>query len=291
VQEVCVLFVDVTGSTSLYEAVGDDLAHRAIDDCIAMFREKTHGAGGRVVKTIGDEVMAVFPQASSAADAAVEMQAAIEQMPRVGDVKMGARIGFQHGAVVERDGDVFGDTVNIAARLSSLAARGQVMTSRETVERMTAAQRRLTRRLYSIPVKGKANEVDLYEILWQESEEQTTLASQRSVVDSPSAKLLLRYLGNELVLKPGSNAVTLGRDKEAGIVIVDRMASRTHAKIDCRLGKFLLHDHSANGTYVAFQGEPEILLRREEILLRGRGVIAFGQPSSNASDVMEFACE
>ena len=284
------LFVDVSGSTGLYESAGDAAAHAAIDKCIGIFRDRTQAAGGRVVKTIGDEVMSVFEEPSAAADAAVEMQLAIQQVPAVGDARIGVRIGFHHGPVVARDGDVFGDTVNIAARLSSLAIRGQIMTSRETVEHMSPAQRRLTRRLYSITVKGKANEVDLYEILWEESEEQTTLASQRTMAKRAD-KLRLTYLGNEIVLEPGSDTVILGRDKEAGIVIIDRMASRSHAKIECRLGKFLLRDHSANGTYIAFEDEAELLLRREEIMLRGRGEIAFGQPRSTASDVMQFVCE
>jgi len=285
-----VLFVDVSGSTGLYESAGDSLAHAAIDKCISLFRNRTEAAGGRVVKTIGDEVMSVFDEAAAAADAAVEMQLAIQEMPPVGEAHIGIRIGFHHGPVVARDGDVFGDTVNIAARLSSLASRGQIMTSRETVEHMSPSQRRLTRRLYSITVKGKANEVDLYEILWQESEEQTTLASQRTMAKRAD-KLRLKYLGNEIVLGPGSESITLGRDKAAGIVIVDRMASRSHAKIECRLGKFLLCDHSANGTYVAFEDEAELLLRREEVMLRGHGEIAFGQPRSTASDVMQFVCE
>lgn len=284
------LFVDVSGSTRLYESAGDTIAHAAIDKCIATFRDKTQAAGGRVVKTIGDEVMSVFAEASAAAEAAVEMQLAIQDMPAVGESKIGVRIGFHHGPVVERDGDVFGDTVNIAARLSSLASKGQIMTSRETVEQMSPTQRRLTRRLYSITVKGKANEVDLYEILWQESADQTTLASQRTMAKRAD-KLRLTYLGNEVVLEPGSNSITLGRDKDAGIVIIDRMASRSHAKIECRLGRFLLHDHSANGTYIAFEDESEMLLRREEVMLRGRGEIAFGQPRATATDVMRFVCE
>ena len=285
------LFVDVSGSTRLYEGQGDTIAHAAIDRCIAVFRAKTVASGGRVVKTIGDEVMAVFDDAGPAADAAVEMQLAIQQMPAVGTSKLGIRVGFHHGPVVEREGDVFGDTVNLAARLSSVASSGQVMTSRETIERLSPAQRRLSRRLYSINVKGRNTEVDLYEILWQESEEQTTLASQRTIVKSRSEKLRLKYLGNEIVIEPGSDATTLGRDKGAGIVIVDRMASRSHAKIECRLGKFVLRDHSANGTYVTFDDEDEMVLRREEIVLRGQGKIAFGQPSAGASDVMDFACE
>jgi adenylate cyclase len=291
VDETTVLFVDVSGSTRLYETAGDAVAHAAIDRCISIFTEKTRAAGGRVVKTIGDEVMAVFPDPGCAADAAVEMQLAIAGTDPVGDTKIGIRIGFHHGPVVERDGDVFGDTVNVAARLSTLASKGQVMTSRESIERMTPAQRNMSRRLYNIGVKGKAQEVDLYEILWEQGAEQTTLASQRTIAQPANGRLRIKYLDNEMVLPGNAGTLTLGRDKTAGIVIVDRMASRSHAKIESRIGRFVLQDHSANGTFVTFEDEHEMVLRREEVVLRGRGYIAFGQPRATANGVLEFTCE
>src|SRR5207253_10211820 len=130
----CVLFADVSGSTKLYETVGDAAAHSAIDLCVKLFCALTEQHGGRVVKTIGDEVMAVFPEARGAGKAAVDIQLSIHDMAPVDKVRLGVRIGLHHGAVVERDGDVFGDTVNLAARLTEMASKGQIITSLETVE-------------------------------------------------------------------------------------------------------------------------------------------------------------
>ena len=285
-----ILFADVSGSTRLYEHAGDALAHAAIEKCIAIFRDKTQHGGGRVIKTIGDEVMSVFPDASGAANAAAEIQMAIQELPPVASSKIGVRIGFHYGPVVEREGDVFGDAVNLAARLAGLAAKGQIMTSRETVDRMTPTQKAFSRRLYSIEVKGKAQEVDLYELLWQQSGEETALAT-RSEVRKAHAQLRLRYLGQDIVLDVTRSSITLGRDKLADVTIVDRMGSRLHGKIEYRLGKFVLGDHSANGTFVTFENEPEIVLRREEVVLRNKGSIAFGQSRETASEVAEFTCE
>ena len=285
-----ILFADVSGSTRLYEHAGDALAHAAIEKCIAIFRDKTQAGAGRVIKTIGDEVMSVFPDASGAANAAAEIQMAIQELPPVASSKIGVRIGFHYGPVVEREGDVFGDAVNLAARLAGLAAKGQIMTSRETVDRMTPTQKAFSRRLYSIEVKGKAQEVDLYELLWQQSGEETALAT-RSEVRRTQAKLRLRYLDQEVLLDGSKGSLTLGRDKLADVTIVDRMGSRLHGKIEYRLGKFVLGDHSANGTYVTFENEPEIILRREEVVLRNKGSIAFGQSRETATEVAEFTCE
>lgn len=289
--EFAVFFVDVSESTRLYENVGDATAQAAIERCISVFKDQTKVNGGRVIKTIGDEVMAIFPSASAAADAAIEMQNAIDALPPVANFKLGVRIGFHFGPVVEREGDVFGDTVNLAARLARLASKGQIMSSHETVDRLTPTQKAVSRRLYSIEVKGKANDVDLYELLWRQGGDQTTLAEQRSAVRPRQLRLRLQYLGKELVLEGAKRSATLGRDNESDLVVIDRMASRTHGKIECRLGKFVFADHSANGTYVCLDGQPEVVLRREEIVLSGHGWIAFGQARADASAVVEFFCE
>src|SRR5687767_10337706 len=122
--EAAVLFADVSGSTKLYETAGNAIAHAAVETCISLMKQKTQGAKGRVVKTIGDEVMSAFPSADAAADAAIEMQLAISELPPVGNTTLGIRIGFNFGPVVERDGDVFGDAVNLAARLAAVATKG-----------------------------------------------------------------------------------------------------------------------------------------------------------------------
>src|SRR5438105_8210830 len=88
-REATVLFADVSGSTKLYETAGDAIALEAISGCIAAARRATEGSGGRVVKTIGDEVMGLFPGPDSAANAAAEIQAKVELLPEVAGTKLG----------------------------------------------------------------------------------------------------------------------------------------------------------------------------------------------------------
>jgi adenylate cyclase len=291
VSEVSVLFADVSGSTKLYETAGDAVAHAAIEKCLNLMREKTLNARGRVIKTIGDEVMSAFPTADAAADAAIEMQSAISELPPVRGTQIGIRIGFNHGPVVERDGDVFGDAVNLAARLAGVATKGQIITARDTVMLMSPMLKSATRAITTIQVKGKAQEVQVYELIWQQSEDMTTLASQKSIYKPKNSKLRLLAGGNEVVLSAERPAVALGRDAAADLVIKERMASRAHGKIERRLDKFILTDHSANGTFITIEGDKEIVLRREEFTLRGHGWIAFGQSRASATDVVEFFCE
>ena len=289
--EAAVLFADVSGSTKLYETAGDAVAHAAIEKCVNLMREKTVQATGRVIKTIGDEVMSAFPTADAAADAAIEMQSGIAELPAVGTTKIGIRIGFNFGPIVERDGDIFGDAVNLAARLSHVATKDQIITAKDTVMRMSPMLKSSTRAITTIQVKGKAEEIHVYELIWQQSEDMTTLASSKSIFKPKKTQLRLKVQGTEVILSPEKPAVALGRDATADVVIRERMASRAHGKIERRLDKFILTDHSANGTYVTVEGDREIVLRREEFTLRGKGWIAFGQSKTTATDVLEFFCE
>src|SRR5256885_15498888 len=75
----CVLFADVSGSTKLYETIGDAAAHQAIDLCIKLFAALTEQHGGRVAKTIGDEVMAEFPHASLSGPTAPDFQLCLSE--------------------------------------------------------------------------------------------------------------------------------------------------------------------------------------------------------------------
>ena len=289
--QAAVLFAEVSGSTKLYETAGDQVAKAAIDQCIRIMSECTTTAKGRVVKTIGDEIMATFPSADAAADAAIEIQSAISELKPVGNSKIGIRIGFNWGPIVEADGDIFGDAVNVASRLSHVAVKGQIITARDTVMLMSPMLKSATRKITNIQIKGKAAEVEVYELMWQQSEDATTMAASRSIYKPKKTTLRLVLQGQEHLLSDELTAVSMGRDATAELVIKDRMASRSHGKIERRLDKFVLTDHSANGTFVMVDGDKEVVLRREEFTLRGRGWICFGQSKTTASDILEYFCE
>jgi class 3 adenylate cyclase len=283
-----VLFADISGSTALYEALGDVLAKQTIDECLRAMRAATARHSGRVIKTIGDELMCVFPDADRVATAASEMQQAIAEMPPVCGVKRAIRVGFHVGPVIEAEGDVFGDTVNTAARMAGLAKGQQIYTTLAAVQRMSPIVRSQTRRIAALAVKGKGDEVEVCEVLWQESDDLTMATA--SMTSAPSvASLELSHGVRRIRLDGDSPRAVIGRDGECQIVLGDRKASRVHARIELRRDKFVLVDQSTNGTYVTFDGEAEIGLRREELLLRGRGRIVFGHGIAESDeDVVAF---
>jgi adenylate cyclase len=278
-----VLFADVSGSTRLYEQLGDTKALAAIGRCLVLAQDTATGHGGRLIKTIGDEAMLVFPTADQAAAAAAEIQLRMSEMARVDNLRVAFRIGFHFGSAIEADGDVYGDSVNVAARMVALAKGGQIILTAPTAEAMSPHLRVQLRELDVLTVKGKEKDIGIVELVWQDSADLTALVTR------PKRKAIgleLRHGARSIQLNADTSTLTLGRDAQNDVVIADKLASRLHARIERRRDRFVLVDQSSNGTYVMVEGEGEIVLRREELLLRGRGHVSFGH--SHAADPAEF---
>src|SRR4029079_2744230 len=104
--ELAVLFADIAGSTRLYETLGDERALATVGRSVAGMGAACRSCDGRVVKTIGDEVMSVFATADGAAQAAIAMQANVA-LDASAPTRIAIRVGFHFGPAIERDGDVF----------------------------------------------------------------------------------------------------------------------------------------------------------------------------------------
>ena len=286
---MAVLFADIAGSTKLYDTLGDAQAKALIDECIGIMRGVVARYAGRVIKTIGDEIMCVLPDADSGHLAATDMQFRIAALPAVSNVKRAIRVGFHVGPVIEESSDVFGDTVNMAARMAGFARGMQIITTLATVERLSPALRSSTRQIAALSVKGKGDDIEVCEVIWQGGDD---LTMKRSSIKALTTQIELHVTHGvrELVLDQVNATILLGRDAACQIVLADRMASRAHARIERRRDKFFLADLSTNGTFVTFAGEAEIALRREEVMLRGQGRIAFGHSIGESSEeTVDFA--
>ncbi len=286
-KNLAVMFADVAGSTRLYEQAGDVEALATIGRCLALAENVARGYGGRLIKTIGDEAMIVFATADLATESAAEIQGKMSGLPPHGNVRVSFRVGIHSGTAIEVDGDVFGDSVNVAARMVALAKSGQVILSAAAVEALSPWLRRRLREVDVLTVKGKEKDIRIFELLWQDSTAEVTTLATRSPLRA--ARLELKHGAREIYLDERTLSLTLGRDPQSDLVIADRMASRLHGRIERRRDKFVLVDQSSNGTYVTIEGEREIQLRREEMMLRGRGHMSFGHPyASDPAETLAF---
>ena len=275
---ITVMFADVAGSTTLYEQLGDAQANAIIHEVIQLMSDITIKNSGQVVKTIGDEVMCRFNNADNAFTTASVIQEMLQNRPKVSGVKVRVRIGMHTGsALLRADGDVFGDAVNVAARVAAIAKGNQIITTQDTVDALSPIFKGSCREFDRIPLKGKSEETIICEVVW-ESDDVTRMSTMINFIDTiPSAKQLhLKHQEKELVLNPDTPALTLGRGAQCDFVINSSHASRTHAKIEFRRGKFVIIDQSTNGTFVKNDDGKEVYLRREELPLMGKGVISLG---------------
>jgi adenylate cyclase len=289
-RHAAVLFADVAGSTSLYELMGDAKALARIGGCLARLRDVVTAAGGRVIKSIGDELMCAFPDAPTALRAASDMQL----LQTKTEAALSLRIGFHAGETIERDGDLFGDTVNLAARVVEYARPRQILTTEPTALALPDFMRMGTRKLGSLNVRGRQQPVDLYEIVWQWSSELTMVDANYSALstDAPERQLSLVYRGRTYEFPRGTTQMTIGRGEDNDIVVPVRQASRLHGRIELRQAVFVLVDVSTNGTFVRMDGGDELVLRREALPLHGAGVISLGHSTSASApaDLVEFSC-
>jgi adenylate cyclase len=259
--QATVLFADLSGTSRLIEIGGEAAARKAATRCIERLSRAAEAAGGKVVRTRGDALMALFPSADAAALAATAMHATIDALPAVGDVKLGVQVGFHSGPVDLRGGEP-DETVKFAARLLEEARKGQTLTSLKTAALLGSGFR-----------VTPAGDPEVCEVLTGEPTIVQLVCRDQAVTVSHEVE-----------------SVSIGRERGCGIVVEDRMASRRHCTITMRHDGFVLRDHSSNGTLVRMQGERDVYLHGQELRLRGRGMIFFGPQPFHDSDRVEFRC-
>ena len=176
-QLATVLFADICDSTWLFEKYGDWRARQLESRVIATLTARTAEYGGTLIKTIGDEIMSCFADAEKAVSSACEMQAAVKDDPSLLEFGIAIKIGLHHGPVLVDDGDLFGDAVNVAARMVSLARPDQIITTAETIACLPVDAQERTRSLGRSRIRGKRDEMQIIEVIWQESATLTQLLS------------------------------------------------------------------------------------------------------------------
>lgn len=282
-----IMFADIAGSTRLYETLGDKDAKAVVGATLELMSEITRRFGGTVVKTIGDEVMSRFPDADAGIAAAcaiqetLEDQTALHSSLKIAGMKVAVRIGVHWGPALLENGDVFGDAVNVAARMAGIARARQIITTDDTIKKLSPMLAGKARLFDRAQVKGKQAEIAIHEVIWEEQAEVTRITTMRAIppVDATATRSLLVRCGADEKPVPADHAAAfvLGRADNCNLVVPGTLASRQHARIECRRGKYMLIDQSTNGTWVRTEDGKDTYLRREELALHGSGVISLGE--------------
>jgi len=201
-----VLFADVCDSTALYETLGDAPALALINTLFEKLGAITAAHEGILIKTLGDAVVCQFRDADKAFRAACDMQTSAATLSPRSQAKFAIKISFNYGPVVVKDDDLFGDTVNVCSRLNTLGGPEQVLTTQQTFDALTPGLRVRCRQLYPLKVKGKAEQIMVYDVLWR-------LDPDITERDLPARPLAARMVA-VLKISYGGESFTVGPAQE-----------------------------------------------------------------------------
>ena len=285
-----VIFADLTGSTAVFEALGNERATFAVTRLTQLMVEACESHHGQMVKTLGDGVLAVFEHEVDAVSAMVDLQrehrARIAQWPPT--LVMQIKVGMASGDIVVVDGDCYGEAVNLAARLSDLAAPGEIWATQALGDAGGAPAGVRVRSLGLIPIRGMADAREVCQIDWNspDSSDLMTLPASLDDLRAPSDPALgqinLTWLDVHATFGSSELPIHVGRLSDAEFAVNDPRVSRRHARIDWVDHHFVLTDLSTYGTWVRFPGgQADLALRRSSCVLLEQGEIALGAPFSD----------
>lgn len=287
--ERTVLFADLRGSTSLYETLGNADATTVVTQSVSLMAGVVQRRGGMVVKTLGDGLMAVFPLARDAVEAADEMHDTLQAHAAHGAWPTGfgrhlpllrLQVALAQGEVVEMGGDCFGDAVNVAARLLDHAGDNETLVTHSVLGSLDDHEQQRFRTLDRLQLRGRVEPVLVHLLAGRRAATDVVATAYGDLAPNhePEGIRLVWQELNRIYAGP-SLPVVLGRSPQAAYCIDDSRVSRSHARIDWHGGTFQLTDLSYNGSYVRFSNDPEVLvLRRGTCTLHGVGLIGLGAP-------------
>ncbi len=317
--KLTVCFVDIVGSTSYFEEHGDVKGMVWVHECIETLSRVATEHGGTICKTIGDAVMTSYDDPVKAVQASIEMQKAIEAHNQscAPDMKIKVRIGLNYGDGLVKEKDVFGDVVNVAARIESAAKADQIFISAD-LEKMVKAANLPTQKLPDLTAKGKAERVSIYEVLWMRDKSgkpisavrlpSPTMAGRTPVTEAvkpPSGTVVLSAAAiADLLAKPtlqyslvivrpdGTHGQSFKLDKQAntlgrveGDIVFpdDNLVSRRHARLTIANEGLIVEDlNSANGVYWRLRKSHP--LESGDVILMGRQMFRFRSPTADSGD-------
>jgi class 3 adenylate cyclase len=282
-----IMFADISGSSALYKTKGNNVAKTVIGHLLTQIQTQTAKQKGRVVKTIGDEVMVSFSSAENCIEAAIAIQREFTESYM--QHRLLVSIGISYGEVLLEKGDLFGETVNDAAYLTKLAKGSQIIFSEAMNSELSDIRRSMAREFDRVKLKGANQSSPIYRLYWQDEDGQHNetrfLSTDVALEDIDKQLITLEFDQQEVIIEPNMTPFMIGRDAmSCQLTIEDSQISREHCHISYNRGKFVLVDHSTNGCYLKPANGLEFYLRREEFPLLESSQLSLGVPGHKSTN-------
>jgi class 3 adenylate cyclase len=167
-QIITVMFTDMVGSTALTQTRGQQVAQQVVRAHNRIVRQALTRFNGREIKHTGDGIMASFAQASGAVDAAIQIQKdTIAHCRDFPDLPLQLKIGLNAGEPISEDGDLFGSTVQLSARITDKAKANEIFVP-DSVRLLCAGKNYKFVSRGGYAMKGFDDDITLYEVVWDE---------------------------------------------------------------------------------------------------------------------------
>jgi class 3 adenylate cyclase len=285
VHEATVLFVDLVGSTALYQSLGNARAAGLVTGMTDWISRLCVAAGGQVLRCLGDGVLVAFGPGAAAFDCAILLnQRQSERNNGVPDAQqIRIKMGVARGLIVQSGIGWVGEAINVATELSNRSGPDQILATDIAVHQLKLGSFARFRNLGPMHVMGKSAPIDIFMVEWS-NDTSGGAATVRGGLSGPAmidclvvGGIRLSWVDQHASFLRADLPIVLGRNAESHFAISDQRVSRQHARIYELDDALVLEDISRYGTTVRFaSGQAVLTLRNQECVLHDECDIAFG---------------
>lgn len=282
------IIADISGSTPLYKAVGDTEAQRLIQLELDRLRRVLADHGGIQVGQKGDDVLSYFVDADAA------FRAALNLIEGPSETSLSVHVGVHCGPIVIAEKGVYGEAVNVTARLATAANPDEACVSEGVSTLLSPDLRRFLKPLGRLSLKGLSEQMAAYSLISPAADPftQTRLPLSYGRTEDhwkPNEVLTLVLRHEDQSWRCHDNGeLKIGRSPDCDVVLPQPWVSRLHAVLSMKDGKLILSDRSTSGTYVKSEAGHEIQLKRESVMLADSGLISPTLPIEHSEACLQF---
>jgi len=303
-RNITILFTDIKGSTAYFEKYGDAAGLLMVSTCNDAIGDITREHGGKVIKTIGDAVMASFEDPVEAVRAAIKMQEKIyaDAQLQPPDDRVSIRIGLNYGSGIVKSDDVFGDVVNVASRVESVGSPEQIVISDTLYEQVVKSGEFKLHAMGRFSLKGKGENRDLYEVQWTERIQPKRAAAHTIVMTTSKSSAvpkhrLLRVLkdgtiGDKYSLK--GDKLEVGRLRGDVQFPDDEKMAPNHARFSVEKDQLFVEDVSGvSSVFIGLiatyrMGDGDIIRMGEQVFRFREKVEAVAGAAARGTTILEL---
>jgi class 3 adenylate cyclase len=283
--DATIVFVDLVGSTAIYQTLGNAKGAELVSGVTEWIGAACTAAGGQVIRYLGDGVLMAFRLGAAAVECAIEIQRlqGVHNTNLPDSLHSQLKVGMARGHVIQAQTGWIGEAINVATSLCERCVPDQILAAGLAVDQISLRNFARFRNLGSMFMPGKSQPVDVFQIEWR-SDASSAFQTVRAELQStdfddsrPMVGIRLVGLGKEATFDRSDLPIILGRHENAHFSVFDPRVSRLHAKIYEHDDLLVLEDTSRFGTSVRFSsGSTVLTLRNQECVLHDTCVIALG---------------